>query len=246
MKKVHLTLQGKGGVGKSYVSSLLAQYHQTKGLPVVCIDTDPVNATLLGYKSLDARRLELMPEGETVVDERKFDELMEWIMGEDSNFVVDNGAASFIALSNYLVENDAIPMIAGAGKQVVVHTVITGGQAMQETLRGFQQLAKQLPPEAHLIVWLNEYFGEIRGAGADGEVKSFEDMKVYQANRDRVAGLLRIPRQSSATFGKDVELMLDQHLTFNDVAGAEDFGLMAKQRLKTVERVIFDQLAAVV
>lgn len=245
MKNVHFTLQGKGGVGKSFVSSLLAQFYKSKDLPLVCVDTDPINATLIGYKSLAARRLDLMA-GETSVDERKFDELMEWIVAEDSNFVVDNGAASFIALSNYLVENDAIRVIADAGKQVVVHTVITGGQAMQETLRGFQQLAKQLPEQAQLIVWLNEYFGEIRGAGGDGEVRDFEDMKVYQTYRDRVTGLIRIPKQSSATFGKDVELMLDQHLTFDDIGNVPAFGLMAKQRLKTVQRTIFDQLATVV
>jgi len=39
---VHLVLQGKGGVGKSFVSSILAQYFRTKSAPVYCLDTDPV------------------------------------------------------------------------------------------------------------------------------------------------------------------------------------------------------------
>lgn len=49
---VHFTLQGKGGVGKSLVSALLAQYFQTVVGDVKCIDTDPVNQTLvrLGYQ----------------------------------------------------------------------------------------------------------------------------------------------------------------------------------------------------
>ena len=51
MHKVHITLQGKGGVGKSLVASLLAQHHLESGTPVVCIDTDPVNATLSGYRA---------------------------------------------------------------------------------------------------------------------------------------------------------------------------------------------------
>jgi hypothetical protein len=237
MKKVHFTLQGKGGVGKSFVSSLIAQYHVAHSIPVVCIDTDPVNATLVGYKSLNAQRVELM-DGSTL-NERNFDEMMEQILELDTDFVIDNGAASFIPLSNYLLENDAIRMIGESGKEVVVHTVITGGQAALDTLRGFQSLATQLPPGTPLIVWLNEYFGAIE---LDG--KGFEEMKVYRENKDKVSGMITIPRQTSSTFGKDVEAMLDRRLTFSDVA-ASDFGLMAKQRLATVQRALFTQLAGI-
>jgi Mrp family chromosome partitioning ATPase len=42
---IHLTLQGKGGVGKSLVSSILAQYFRYRGAEIHCIDTDPVNQT---------------------------------------------------------------------------------------------------------------------------------------------------------------------------------------------------------
>ena len=225
-------------MGKSFVSSLIAQYHAEHKLPVVCIDTDPVNATLVGYKALSARRIELM-DG-SMLNERKFDEMMEQVLAEDSNFVIDNGAASFIPLSNYLIENDAIRMIGESGKQVVVHTVVTGGQAMLDTLRGFQSLVSQLPPDTPLIVWLNEYFGAIESEG-----KGFEEMKVYQSNREKVTGMVKINKQTSSTFGKDVEAMLDRRLTFADVAGDASFGLMAKQRLATVHRDLFHRIGLV-
>ena len=49
-RKVHFILQGKGGVGKSFVAALLAQHYQANGRgAVVCVDTDPVNATFSGY-----------------------------------------------------------------------------------------------------------------------------------------------------------------------------------------------------
>ena len=38
---IHLTLQGKGGVGKSLIAAILAQYLKGKGREVRCIDTDP-------------------------------------------------------------------------------------------------------------------------------------------------------------------------------------------------------------
>lgn len=238
MKKVHFTLQGKGGVGKSFVSALVAQHLHDRGEAVTCIDTDPVNATLAGYQSLNASRVELM-DG-SILNERKFDDMMERLLAEDANFVVDNGAASFLPLSNYLLENDAIRMISDSGKQVVIHTVVTGGQALVDTLRGFESLASQLPTSAELIVWLNEFFGDIE---ADG--KPFEEMKVYQRHKERVSGLVRIHRQTSTTFGKDVQLMLDRKLTFAEVAADPEFGLMAKQRLVTVRRGLFDQLDSV-
>jgi len=238
-KKVHITLQGKGGVGKSFAASLLLQYHQEHDQLVVGIDTDPVNATLSGYQAFVTRRIELM-EG-SHLNERKFDEMMEAIFSEESHFVVDNGASSFIPLSNYLIENGAIDLIVGTGKQVVIHSVITGGQALLDTLGGFTQLAMQMPESAQIVVWLNEYFGAIE---ADG--KRFEDMRAYITHQDRITGLVRIARQTSDTFGKDVELMLDRKLTFAEVAQGSHFGLMAKQRLAMVKRALFQQLANVI
>lgn len=239
MKQAHFTLQGKGGVGKSFISSLIAQYLRSRGEPVAVIDTDPVNATLAGYKAFDVQRLELMKDGSLI--ERNFDALIERIIEEDTNFVVDNGAASFIPLSYYIGENDAINLIANNGKQVVIHTVITGGQAMRDTFAGFTSLVRQMPEEARIIVWLNEFFGDIEAEG-----KVFEEMKVYQNNQNRVHGIIRIARQTSSTFGKDIQLMLDSKLTFDEINKSEDFGLMSKSRLFRVKETLFGQMGEVV
>jgi hypothetical protein len=239
MKQVHLVLQGKGGVGKSFISSLTAQYLRSRGEPVTVVDTDPVNATLTGYKAFNTFRLELMKNGSLI--ERNFDALIERIIEEDSNFVVDNGAASFIPLSYYIAENDAISLISNNDKQVVIHTVITGGQAMRDTFAGFTSLVRQMPPEAIIIVWLNEFFGEIEAEG-----KTFEEMKVYLNNKDRIHGMIRIPKQTGSTFGKDIQLMLDSKLTFDEVKASEDFGLMAKSRLFKVKQAIYGQMEAVI
>jgi hypothetical protein len=236
MEKVNLVLQGKSGVGKSLVAALLAQHYQVATeTEVVCIDTDPVNATLTGYSAFKTRRLELMRGAK--VDERKFDTMMEWVLQEDANFVIDNGASCFLPLSNYLIENDAISMISQAGKEVVIHTVVTGAQALLDTLTGFDQLAAQMLKEAQIMVWLNEYFGEIKHDG-----KSFEEMQVYETHKNRIAGILRIPKQSSDTFGRDIEIMLHKKLTFAEARASQEFSLMAKQRLAMMQRTIFEQL----
>ena len=68
---VHVVLQGKGGVGKSFVSAILAQYFQTKSAPVYCLDTDPVNATFAQYRVLAAEHLKVLRRG--TVNEKQFD-----------------------------------------------------------------------------------------------------------------------------------------------------------------------------
>ena len=59
MNTIHFVLQGKGGVGKSLISSIIAQYFQGVYDNTECIDTDPVNATLHGFKALNVVRLDI-------------------------------------------------------------------------------------------------------------------------------------------------------------------------------------------
>lgn len=57
--------------------------------------------------------------------------------------VIDNGAISFVPVSAYLITNQV-------GHQIVVHTVITGGQGQSDTLHGWTHLVKQFPPDVSL------------------------------------------------------------------------------------------------
>jgi hypothetical protein len=238
MDQVHITLQGKGGVGKSFISALIVQYMRGIGVNTTPVDTDPVNATLAGYKAFNTQRLELMVDGSLV--ERNFDSLIEQVVENEGSFVIDNGASSFIPLSYYIKENDVFSIIGESGKQVVIHTVVTGGQAMGDTLGGLATILQQMPSNVRLIVWLNEFFGDI---SMDG--KEFEEMKVYANNKDRIHGIVRIARQTGSTFGEDVKLMLDRKITFDEVKNSSEFKLMSKSRLEKVKTAIFQQLAVV-
>ncbi len=59
MRKVHAVMQGKGSVGKTYIASLIAQYLIEQGEPVVCLDTDMVNATFRDLKALKVEPVDL-------------------------------------------------------------------------------------------------------------------------------------------------------------------------------------------
>jgi CO dehydrogenase nickel-insertion accessory protein CooC1 len=77
MANIHMVLQGKGGVGKSFIAATLAQYKASKGQNPLCVDTDPINSTFHGYKALNVRRLQIMDGDE--INSRNFDGLVELV-----------------------------------------------------------------------------------------------------------------------------------------------------------------------
>jgi hypothetical protein len=233
---IHLTLQGKGGVGKSLVAALLAQYFTNTGRDLRCIDTDPVNRTFAQYAALQADRLQLRDEHNRI-DQRSFDSLMgRFLVEEGATFVVDNGASTFLPLWHYLLENNALDYLRENGRKVYVHTVITGGQALVDTLNGFHELA-QTSQSRNIVVWVNEYFGRVE---ADG--KKLSEMAAFRENAEKVCGAVVFVKRNQDTFGRDLEDMISAKLTFDEAMGDGKFSIMAKQRLKLVQRDLFDQL----
>src|ERR1700730_16197017 len=102
MSTVHLILQGKGGVGKSFIAALLAQYLQEKGVAVRCFDADPVNSTLASFPALNTTKLDLIESVDqaTRINPRRSDDLVEQIAGQppESHVIVDTGSSAFVPL----------------------------------------------------------------------------------------------------------------------------------------------------
>lgn len=235
MAKIHMVLQGKGGVGKSFIATVIAQYKISKGQQPLCIDTDPVNATFHGFKSLNVRLLEIMQGDE--IQTRNFDTLVELIAPSTDDVIIDNGASSFVPLTHYLISNQVPALLQDMGHEMVVHTVITGSQALLDTVSGFAQLASQFPAEARFVVWLNPYWGPIEHEG-----KTFEQLKAYTANKARVAAIIQIPDLKKETYGQDLSDMLQDRLTFDDALALESLTIMTRQRLKIIKGQIYAQL----
>ncbi len=235
MAKIHIVLQGKGGVGKSVVAAVFAQFKVSLGESPLCIDTDPVNATFEGYKALKVRRLNIL-DGEEI-NTRNFDALIEMIAAAKGDVIIDNGASSFVPLSHYLVSNQVPALLKEMGHELVVHTVITGSQALVDTVNGFAQLVSQFPAECQFVVWLNPYWGPIEDGG-----KSFEQMKSYQTNKTRVTAIIKIPALKEETYGRDFSEMLQERLTFDEALATASKSIMTRQRLKLVKTQLFAQL----
>ena len=235
MAKIHMILQGKGGVGKSVIAALLAQYKASKGHQTLCLDTDPINATFHGYQALNVQQIALMENDEIVP--RRFDALVEIMAPSAHDIIIDNGASAFVPLTHYLISNQIPALLARMGHELVIHTVITGGQALLDTVNGFRQLAGQFPAEASFVVWLNPYWGPIQHEG-----KSFEQLKAYQDRKSRVSAIVQIPLLKEETFGRDLSDMLQARQTFNEALAAASLTIMTRQRLQIIKGKLFDHL----
>lgn len=240
VRKLHFVLQGKGGVGKTVLALLLAQCIEEKGEPVICVDTDPVNASLSNLSALNTEQVSIFAGKK--VDTRSLDLFTERLLTEDAHFVVDNGASSFVPVSRYLIENDVAAMMVAAGHQPVLHTVITGGPAMFDTLKGFASILEDFPPSVRIVVWLNEYFGPI--VNAHGQ--PFEALPAYTDNKERIFAIVRLAAMSEEATS-DLRDMFSKRLTFAQALAPENTTILRvqKSRLARFKQAVWPQIERV-
>jgi hypothetical protein len=233
---VHFILQGKGGIGKTLVSTILAQWLAPKdSRPLRCYDTDQENPTFSRYKAMNVKHVPVMTDTRTI-DPKRFDALMIDLLEEDGNCVVDNGANSFSPLMAYLLENDCFGLLEESGRKVYIHTIVGGGDTLHDTATGFVSTAKATG--VPLVLWENEHFGKL--ASASG--KQFTESQSYLDHAGRVRGRVVLAARNPDTFGADLKKMNMGRLTEGEVRASDKFNVMEKQRIKVVFRDLYEQL----
>ncbi len=233
---VHFILQGKGGIGKTFVSTLLAQWMKKQDeLPLRCYDTDQENATFSRYKAMNVKHVPVMTDNRTI-EPKRFDALIIDILESEANCVIDNGANTFSPLMAYLLENDAFSLLQESGRKVYIHTIVGGGDTLHDTASGFVSTAKSTT--VPLVLWENQHFGLLQAASG----KQFIDSQSYNEHAARVKGRVVLAARNPDTFGVDIKKMNIARLTMEEVMQNEKFNIMEKQRIKVMFREIFEQL----
>jgi hypothetical protein len=233
---VHFVLQGKGGIGKTLISTFIAQYINDRNPGTLkTFDTDQENATLAAYKGLNVTPIDVMNEDRTI-NRKMFDKMMLDILATDENIVIDNGANTFSPLMSYLMENQFIDLLKDSGKDVYIHSIIGGGDNLKDTVSGFASLAKQT--SCPMIVWLNEN-------ASWGGTDNFIDSDVFIKNSENVRGIVLLQGRNSDTFGDDIKRMQKARLTLNEIMENPDFNVLERSRLNSVFRDVYKKLDAV-
>jgi len=231
-KALHLVSQVKGGIGKSVVSSWLAQYLEHAGRQAACYDADPGNKTFSRVSSLQVRSLDLVVDGEICAS--VYDSLIEDILEKPGPFVVDTGSSGFVSLWNYVAKNDLFSILAQYGKACVVHVPMAAIPDLKDTLDGFERICA-LSVDQSVVVWLNQRERRIEQDG-----QSFLDMEVAKANRSKILGVVANSRQTYSLHREAVGKMLAHSWTFDE--GILNLPSMEKIRLAQVRQEVFHQL----
>jgi len=239
---IHLVLQGKGGVGKSFVALHLAQYFVDRGVPTAVFDSDPLTPTLSNYQALAARYINFMLDDDEL-DVGQFDVLANEIVEACGHVVVlDTGSSNFIPLMGYLRSNDVVRVFTELGRHVVIHSVLVGGAGARETLGGLVSMVENLPADGY-VAWLNSFLGPVLFDG-----KPFEETKAFGEIRDRLTGIVRIKHRRGTNqmlHLKALQEMTRRHLTYKEAMVTAQFSLWDRQRLAQARREVNQQLSVI-
>jgi hypothetical protein len=120
MSRIHFIGGEKGGVGKSVLARLLAQYHIDKGLPFTAFDTDRSHGALLRFYS-DFSRPILLEDTESV------DHLMESALETEQDVLVDLAAQTSAALHRWIEQTDLLAFALEAQTEIYFWHVLDDG-----------------------------------------------------------------------------------------------------------------------
>lgn len=87
-----------------------------------------------------------------------------------------------------------------------------------------------------MVIWLNDFQGVVT------KDKPFEEFGVYKQYKDRIIGVVHISHRNPDTFGADIKEMTTKNLILTEAQNSGEFGLMPRQRLRTVQRELYEQL----
>ncbi|NQY82888.1 MAG: hypothetical protein HRT36_07785 [Alphaproteobacteria bacterium] len=179
MSNIRLIPQGKGGVGKSFVATILAEYFISKDQKAHCID---------------------------------------------------------IAVCDYLLSNKIVGLLEEMGHQVFIHTLLTGGDSMADTLGGFIGISNHCS-NVQLVVWHNEFYGSLFISG-----KPIDEETLFTDHCQNVFAQIHLPKPASATFGQDLIDLRRRKLTLAEGIEHTKFSFMTRHRLKVLRDSYFAAL----
>lgn len=243
MSTVHFMLGEKGGIGKSQTCVFLAQGLEKTGRKVGLIDLDPATQTLVKYKSLEVMEIKnMISDISGEIDSARFDELIEIVNDRTDldDIIIDTGSSNCIPFNNYLNRNDSFDLFTNQGHDVIIHTVIAGGDLTAPTLRTFEKLHKDFPGFKK-ILWLNEYAHklDIKGKG----VEALTDTEVFKAAKGQILAVFRLPYLLPQTEAPLINRMSESGLLFAEVSKSNEFKLAEKHRLEKFSSVVIGQIS---
>ncbi|WP_295383779.1 mobilization protein [uncultured Thiodictyon sp.] len=224
MSKIHFVGGEKGGVGKSVLARLLAQYHIDHQLPFTAFDTDRSHGALLRFYA-DYSRLIVLD------DFTSADQLMEAALASDQDILVDLAAQTSLPLHRWIEQNDLLALATEESIPVVFWHVMDDGA---DAIGLLAALCDRYEGNAAYVA--------VKNYGRGRDFSAFDASPIIARAQALGARTLDLPELHAATMRK-----ID-HQGASLWAGANNkdsgLGLMDRQRVKVWLRRVYQQFAA--
>lgn len=232
---IHIVVQAKGGVGKSFISRLLIQYLQ-ENMKVFCFDADPLNDGLVAFRGLNAHKLETKLINGNLDSRAYYDPMFETILLNESCFLVDSGASTHINFINYIKGSDILNLFKEENREIYFHVPLAGNVDFGDCLKELVKLSKTFSNN-HFVIWENEFHGELE--------KNYIQDENYKALTN-ILGTVVLKNLQSSPLLHDIELMNRHKLLFSEIDDNPNFfGAIIRRRLNLYKKSIFKQLDSI-
>ena len=169
----------------------------------------------------------------SAIDPSQFDGFIEDFVENDGAGLVDTGSGDFIYINSYLLSNDIPALFEEVGKQLVIHVPINYGSSQIETLQCLFSICQNYP-NTPVLVWGNEFYERSQ---TPIDIKSINDK-----TGGNIIGLVEIEKGEAHTHEAVFKKLLTSGLIFSEVKESDQFGLLEKRRLMTLQKNIYSQL----
>jgi hypothetical protein len=226
MAKIHLIGGEKGGVGKSVVARVVAQYLIDKNLPFLGFDTDRSHGALLRFYSAYTSPV--------VVDRyESLDRIVEAALAQpEKRLLVDLAAQTHDPLVKWMDESGVLELAAEAGYSLTYWHVMDSGKDSVDLLR---RLVDRFYARLNYVVVLNQ----LRGDNFDLFEQSAEPARLQELN----ATVLTLKRLHEPVINKidvgSTSFWAAKHRSETDGKG---LGLLERQRVKMWLHHAYEQL----
>jgi hypothetical protein len=230
MSTIHFIGGEKGGVGKSVVARLCAQYCIDRGIPFVAADADGSHGALLRFYADYTRPVDLseFESADAIIG------LATEAAAPDRKVIVDLPAQSDRLVAAWINEAGILDLAAESGVGVVFWHVIDDGKDALTTL---DRLLARYGDKARYCI--------VKNLGRGHDFSLFDRSATRTTAARLGAGVIELPELHAAAMQKidrlDASFWAAIH--GSTTVGADDFTRMDRQRIKVWLQAGFDQLA---
>jgi hypothetical protein len=226
MSTIHFIGGEKGGVGKSVVARLCAQYCIDRSIPFVAADADGSHGALLRFYGDYTRPVDL-------TEFESADAILTLATESDRRVLVDLPAQSDRLLASWILEGGILDLAAESRVRVVFWHVIDDGKDALTTL---DRLLARYGDAARYVV--------VKNLGRGKDFSLFARSPTFEAAQRLGAAVIELPELHGPVMQKIDRLDASFWAAVNGAAdGTSPFTRIDRQRVKVWLNASFDQLA---